>query len=181
MKLAECSVSAVIPTRGKVDARILDSLHACPEIDDIQIVIGDAVFNRYVGAERARHGIIFTQDDDVISSPREIIDAYLPGTVVNAMTIAHASHYPGRATLVGFGSIFDRDLISVLNGWERDELFLRECDRVFTALNRCSSIFPELAILPCANDPERLWRAADHHAMRKEIERRIMDKTGIAA
>jgi hypothetical protein len=181
MKLPECSVSAVIPTRGALDSRILDSLHACPEIDDIHLMVGNAVFNRYVGAAAAWHDIIYTQDDDVISVPRDLIDRYRPGVIVHAMTPDHARHYQGRVTLVGFGAIFDRQLIGVLNGWEKDALLLRECDRVFTALNQCLSIFPDITILPCASDTERLWRDTEHVRYRRAIEQRIMDKTGVVA
>jgi hypothetical protein len=89
------------------------------------------------------------------------------------MTPMHAENYRGRITLVGFGAIFDSSLIQVLDGWEQDEFFLREADRVFTALNPHVTVFPEIQILPCASAENRLWRQADHIARFMEIEKRI--------
>ena len=177
MTLPPCSVSAVIPSRGDVDCSgIVARLRACPEIDDIEIVVGDSVFNRYLGAGRAQHHVVYSQDDDCLTDAGAVIAAYRPGVIVNAMTPEHAAQYPGRITLVGFGAIFDRDLIRCLDDWERDELFLRECDRVFTALNQCEFVFPEIEILPRASDARRLWRQPEHLRCRAEIERRISER-----
>jgi hypothetical protein len=173
-------VSAVIPSRGDA-AEAVEHLRQFKEIEEIVVIQAGSVFGRYIGIDQAKNEIIYTQDDDCITDVAAVLGAYKPGVVVNAMTPEHARQYPRRATLVGFGAIFDRNLIRCLDGWERDELFMRECDRVFTALNRCEPIFPEIQILPRASDPDRLWKQAEHNRCRLEIESRILAKTGIAA
>lgn len=172
-------ISAVIPSR--CDAwEAVEHLRQF-DFDEIIVAREGSVFGRYLGIERAKNETIYTQDDDCLPDAGAIIAAYKPGAVVHAMTPAHAAQYPRRAQLIGFGAIFDRDLIRCLDGWEHDELFIRECDRVFTALNKCESIFPDIQILPQASDDERLWRQSGHNQYRVEIERRIFEKTGIVA
>jgi hypothetical protein len=173
-------VSAVIPSRGDA-SEVVEQLGRFKEIGEVIVIQAGSVYGRYMGIEQAKHEIIYTQDDDCSTDVEAILAAYKPGVVVHAMTPAHAAQYPRRATLIGFGSVFDRKLVRCLDGWERDELFLRECDRVFTALNRCEAIFPDIYILAQANHSDRLWKQPDHHRSRAAIERRIFEKTGIAA
>lgn len=173
-------VSAVIPSRGEA-SEIVEYLRKFKEIEEIVVIQAGSVFGRYIGIDQAKNEIIYTQDDDCITDVAAVLEAYKPGVVVNAMTQDHAKQYQRAATLIGFGAIFDRNLVRCLDGWERDELFMRECDRVFTALNQCEPIFPEIRILPQASDPERLWKQPAHNQFRAEIERRIYEKTGIAA
>lgn len=182
MALPSRAISAVIPTRGDVSlAGIVDHLRSYDEIGEIIIAIGDTLFNRYLAAGRAKHDVIYTQDDDCLVDARQVIAAYQPGIIVNAMTREHAAQYHHRATLVGFGAIFDRDLIRCLDEWDQDALFLSECDRVFTALNRCQAIYPPIINLAHASAPNRLYKQSDHEMRRAAIERRILEKTGIRA
>lgn len=175
MKLA-----AVIPTRGDVELEpIVRHLQQFPEVVRIHIESSPNVYGRYVGIERLHeHPIIYTQDDDCITDLQPLIDAYEPGVIVNAMTPEHAAQYPGRVTLVGFGAIFDRVMVAALHGWEQDALFLREADRVFTALHPHKTVFPKIDILPCATAGNRLCRQPEHHASRKAIEQRIAERLG---
>jgi hypothetical protein len=162
--------------------RIIDHLKSYPEIDDVWVVTGDTPYNRYVVArESAMHQTIFTQDDDCITDIRPLIEAYEQGVLVNAMTPEHAAQYPGRQTLLGFGALFDRSMLSVLEGWEHDALFLRESDRVFGTLNPHKSVFPSIKILPHAMADNRLYRQPDHLSARDAINRRIFERTGIRA
>ena len=167
-------ISAVIPTRGDVDmTQILAKLGDYPEVKEVLVMVGDTPFNRYLGARKAKYEVIYTQDDDCITDLRPLINNYRPGLIVNAMTPQHAKNYPGRQTLIGFGAIFDKGLVHVLDGWEQDDLFLREADRVFASLNEHFTVFPEIDILPCASAPNRLWCQPDHIAKRIAIEERI--------
>jgi len=175
-------ISAVIPTRGDVDlSAIRKHLEGYLEIDDIEFIHGTSPFNRYVAAARAKHTWIYTQDDDCITDIQPLIDAYEPGIVVNAMTEEHGAQYPGRITLVGFGALFHRRLIQVLEGWEQDSLFFREADRVFTALTQHKTVFPRIQILPCAMNDNRMYRHVQHNDARVAITRRIFERTGIVA
>lgn len=171
-------ISVVIPTRGDVDMQpIRDRLSLYGEIDDIHIVTGDGPYIRYEEAANCRHGVILTQDDDCLTDLRPVIDSYEPGIIVNAMTEAHAANYPNQQTLVGFGAIFDRDLISCLDDWERDDLFKREADRVFTALIPHKTVFPHIEMLPWASSENRMYRQPEHFHSLREINKRILMKS----
>lgn len=170
------NISAVIPTRGDVDlSEIIFEITRNPEIEEVVVERSDTPYGWYVGAMRARNDIIYYQDDDCITDTGAVIAAYQSGVIVNAITPQHAAQYPGRQTLLGFGSIFDKSLLAILDGWERDEVFMRESVRVFSSIVPHKSIFPRIEILPCAMDQHRLYRQPDHAKMRKEIERRIGD------
>ena len=170
-------ISAVIPTRGDVDrTEIVAHLRTYPEIDEIEVIAGDTPYNRYVAAARAKNDLIFTQDDDCITDIRPLINAYQPGIITNAMTPQHAAQYPGKQTLIGFGAIFDRSLINVLDGWERDALFFRESDRIFATLNPHKTVFPAIRLLPHATAANRLYRQPDHVAARFAMEKRIFER-----
>lgn len=169
-------ISAVIPTRGDVDlAPIMERLRTYLEITEIIIKIGDTQYNRYRGARQADNDIIYTQDDDCVTDLRPIIEAYRPDMLVNAMTQAHVKGYLGDETLVGFGSLFDKQLLSVFDGWEEDALFLSKADRVFGTLIPHHTVFPEITILPCAHNPNRLYRQPDHSVNIVTMRERIKE------
>ena len=132
-------ISAVIPTRGDVDITpIIKRVE--PFVDEIIVAdYGLSVYNRYKGIKKAKNDIIYTQDDDCLVDVEKIITLYEPGIIVNAIKPDRIKDYPDM-TLVGWGAVFDKDLTKVLDDWEKDELFMRECDRVFTALNKRHSI-----------------------------------------
>jgi len=168
------SISAVIPTRGDVDlSRIVENLRRFPEVREIIFEIGDTTLNRYRGAGKALHEIIYTQDDDYVTDLRPIVDAYRPGMIVNAMTESHQAGYLEDETLLGFGSIFDKALLSVLDGWEEDALFLREADRVFATLNRHFTVFPKIEVMPWAHNFNRLCFQPEHGSSHVAIRKRI--------
>jgi len=105
-----------------------------------------------------------------------VIDAFEPGLIANAMTLEHARCYPGSQTLIGFGAIFEKRLLTVLAGWERDRVFLRESVRVFATLVPHKTVFPSIEILPCAYADNRLYRQVEEHeTARTEINRRILE------
>lgn len=169
-------VSAVIPTRGDVPlGRLADHLRQYPEITEIVFVIGNNnnVFTRYLAAAHAGNDVIYTQDDDYITDLRPILDAYQPGRITNAMTEEHLNAYRGEETLMGFGALFDKALLHVFDGWERDAVFLRDCDRVFATLNPHYSVMPKIRMLPWAMAENRLYRQPEHGANHVEIRRRI--------
>jgi hypothetical protein len=167
------AITAVIPTRGDVDMTEIRRSLAIGGITEILIERCSSVYGRYELAARARNPIIYTQDDDCLTDVAEVISAYEPGIIVNAMTSNHSKQYRSQVTLLGFGSVFDQSLIKIMGAFKRDEVFLRECDRVFTALVPHKSVFPNVMILPHATAENRLYRQKEHEAMRREIGRRI--------
>lgn len=173
-------ISAIIPTRGDVLVEPLRiHLQECFYINDIHFVEGDGPYTRYEAISRCDHSIIYTQDDDCITDLLPLIAGYEPGIIVNAMTPEHEANYRGLQTLVGFGAIFDAGLARCLDGWERDDLFKREADRVFTALNFHKTVYPKIEILPWATSESRMYRQPEHSIRRKEINERIFAMTGV--
>lgn len=198
-------ISAVVPTRGDVDLRpLVENFRKFPEIDDIHFVCGDTPHNRYIAARGARHPIILTCDDDCVTDFAPLIKGFVTmpehddlHTFVNAMTGAHAAQYPGQQTLLGFGTIFhiclieqtffersgiyyiDVDWYTGFSRWVRDDLFLRESDRIFATVNKHVTVFPAIEILPCAHNPNRLWKHPEHIHTRFAMEHRIKEVTGI--
>lgn len=157
---------------------IVQHLWTYPEIDDVEVVIGNTPYNRYRAAAVARHDVIFTCDDDCITDIRPVLDAYQPGRITNAMTESHLKAYPGRQTLMGFGALFDKAMLSIFNGWTVDDLFLRESDRVFATVHPHFSVFPEIKILPWAYNDNRLYRQPEHGPAHVAMMARIGEYLG---
>jgi len=174
-------VSCVIVTRGNVD---LSEIKASLPFEDVVVwnnsECNEIVYGRYRGVEQARHDVIAVQDDDaIIEDWPAILAAYEPGVIACNMGDAHRAFYkPMNIALVGFGAIFHRSLIRpALERYTRrfpeDELFKRECDRVFTGLNRLKVLTVPYRNLPHEETTQRMWREPQHVNDLTEIRRRI--------
>ena len=80
--------------------------------------------------------------------------------------------------LVGFGAIFDKSAVvptfsRYFAHFPADELFRRECDRVFTALNRLKIVSVPYRHLDHETTTPRMWRESRHGQDLVEIRRRI--------
>lgn len=186
-------ISVVIPTRGDVPddiARIVEHLRTYPSVDDIYIAEGTTPFNRYraIHEGKLKHELIWTQDDDCITDLEPALDRfedllanYQERFIVNSMTLEHAAQYPGDETLLGFGSIFHRCLVSnhgcmpCFDPFFQDSVFLRESDRIFGTMNPHITVFPKIEILPSAHNLNRLWKQPEHLATRDEMRRRVAE------
>ena len=174
-------VSCVIVTRGNVD---LSEIRASLPFEDVVIwdnsERNEMVFGRYCGAERAKHGVIAVQDDDAIIEdwPR-ILAEYEPDAIACNMSPAHRAAYaPTGVALVGFGAVFHRSLIQrtldrYCRRFPKDELFMRECDRVFTALNPVKVVTVPYRNLPHEETTDRMWREQRHADDLAKIRQRI--------
>lgn len=182
MSPSECS--AVIVTRGDVDLTPIRKSLLCFG----EIVIwnnygrpGLKVFGRYRAALKAKNDVVFTQDDDCIVDAGAVVEAYEAGKVTCNMPVAKRAEYSSlgcnRIALVGWGACFSRGSVHkmqpYLDRYGVDDLFLRECDRVFTALNEVKLIDVPFQHLPHAfkgrmgNEARHL---ADLDAIRQRIE-----------
>lgn len=183
MELSLEHVSAVVVTAGDSDlGPVLASLRAFGEV-----IVWDnserknlKVYGRYAALAETTHSIIYTQDDDCITDARAIVAEYEPGKVVCNMPAAKREEYrtlAPRAGLVGWGSCFDRELAGALDlyleRFEKDELFLRECDRVFTELNPIKFVDVPYKNLPCAYFASRMGNERRHLGDLAEITRRV--------
>lgn len=177
MNIVPRSVFAVIPTRGDLDLTyIVDHLMTYPEIRRVCVRTGNTPWNRYLAAIEAPESIIYTQDDDCLTDIRPLLDAFRPGegVMVNAMTPQHAGQYrDSRFTLCGFGAIFDKSMLGVFDGYERDALFFRESDRIMGSVPH-RTVYPSIFISSDANRHNRLWRQPEHNSTRRLMEQRIL-------
>ena len=182
-----CSnISAVIVTKGDVDlSPILESL----PFDDIVVWdnakehIDQKVYGRYLGIYRAKHDFIYVQDDDCIVPVEDLATPYVGNGVRRELWCnvqrSHSEFYrPLGCTLVGWGAIFPRILANWAFAQYRsvfpvDELFLRECDRVFTGLTPFHEVDLGVDHLPHAHGVDRMGMERRHGDDLAEILRRI--------
>ena len=175
------NISAIIVTKG--DRDISGIVKDLPFRD---IIVWDnskekedsKVYGRYLAINRAKHNLIYTQDDDCIVDVHAIIKAYLGISIVCNMPKDRRREYYDGIQLVGWGSIFHKNLAlsafkKYLDAFPLDDLFLRECDRVFTYLNRCTLVDVPIAHLDYAHGEDRMGREARHGYDMKEIRRRL--------
>ena len=138
------------------------------------------VFGRYRAALNAKNSVVFSQDDDCVLDAAQVVSAYEPGKVVCNMPIAKRSEYRvlagERIALVGWGACFSTDKVGnfqrYFNRFGMDDLFLRECDRVFTAANELKLVDVPFRHLPHAYEG-RMGNEARHLQDLGEIRKRI--------
>ncbi|HXI88460.1 MAG TPA: hypothetical protein VNH18_14710 [Bryobacteraceae bacterium] len=178
-------VSAVIVTKGDNEstlARIRESLSMFAEVlvwDNSQS-INRKVYGRYVAALNAFSEYIYTQDDDCLVDARKLFGMYQPGELLCNMLPSHQPFYAatGGISLVGWGAIFPKALIdfsAYLANYPEDELFDRECDRIFTWLNRSRTRIVDIGVghLPHAHGADRMGMESRHGNDLAEIRHRL--------
>ena len=186
------AVTAVIVTRGDCDlTAIKESLKCFKEtwVYDNSKQPDRGVWGRYAYVNHLDPNTVFyTQDDDcLVENPAEICLYYEPGTVTCNMPPEYRSNYADGMgiALVGFGAIFDSRLARAAfeqynaSSQPLDDLFRRECDRVFTALNQTKLVDLPFDHLPNAHGMDRLYRHVDHLSSLEEIRRRIKSVKGV--
>ena len=179
-------VTAVVVTKGDVDLDpIMDSLAVFDSVDvwnnASPCSIDRKVYGRYIAALEAACDYIYVQDDDALINTGRLCDEYEPGELVCNVKPHHsaiyAKQYPG-ITLVGWGAIFPKEVIDFSRYFAKypeDELFYRECDRVFTWLNRAKTRVVDFGVedLKHALGKDRMGTEARHRADLMEIRRRL--------
>jgi hypothetical protein len=177
-------VSAVIVTRGNRDLTYLleGSLRYCGEVivwDNSKEAEDAKVYGRYLAIQRAKFPLIYTQDDDCEVPVGQIVLEHAPGKLVCNMKPGHHEAYRGTGiALVGHGAVFEKSLVDFspyFAKFPKDELFLRECDRVFTFLNRERFKWVRLPIsdLPHASEAGAMWKEERNGKDLQEIKRRL--------
>lgn len=133
---------------------------------------------------KAKHDFIFYQDDDCIAPIQEVLDAAVPDRITCAMKPSHLTAYANsRIALLGWGSVFAKDTIKVLDQYRavygEDTLYKRESERIMTWLS-----FPQNRLdlpiedLPSAFAPDRLSMQPDHYAYIPMVEARCSALVG---
>ena len=157
--------------------------HTIPDGVDIKIwnsAYNLKVFGRYLLIYPDDHttDVVITQDDDcALPDWSGITRHYTPGIVTCNVPMHRRPEYSDGIALVGWGAIFDRNLTSVFNLYFKhfpiDDLFITECDRVFTGLNRVQLIDVPFTHLSNAELSDRLHKRANHWDKLREIRERI--------
>jgi len=182
--MSPSEISAVVVTKG--DRNIANVLANLCQFGEVMVWDNSKepdmkVLGRYIGALKAQFPVVYVQDDDTIVAANQICSEYQPGKIVCNMPKRWHKAYEGTGiSLVGFGAVFDRSLADgafrpYLSNHPFDEMFKRECDRVFTYLNRDRVVWTEAEIiqLDYSSAPDRMYlqrRTVDDYA---EIRRRL--------
>lgn len=158
-------ITAVLITREKeYPPEILESL---PSFDEVIVETECAsVYRRYELAQKAKHELIYVQDDDCIVDAHLLIGVY-NGRLTNFITPEHYERYKNTGvTLVGWGALFPKEMVDFrpyLDVFGINPLFLSQADRVFTYLNQPhNSVLAEVRHLPQATDETRMSKQPDH-------------------
>lgn len=191
--LRPSDVSAVIVTKGDVDLEpVLESL-----IFDEVIVYDNSretdamTHGRVYGALRARHEVIYSQDDDVVHTPANqelILAAYEPGVLTGCMWpewsdgARRQGIENGYDDLVfpGSGSICDRDVwleavALYLERWPRDSFFDLWSDTIIGVIAPTKQLDVRFEALPWAEAPGRMANMPDGVALKTEAIRRARE------
>lgn len=164
-------VSAVLVTKGGRDvASIRERLSVFGQVIVWNNAAGidEKVFGRYLGVLQATCDHVYVQDDDCLIDVERLCAEYRPDEVLCNVLPSHAPFYGARRmSLVGWGSIFPKTAVNFdpyLWKFASDELFKRECDRVFTRLNWLRIRVVDIGVehLPWAHGDDRMGREARH-------------------
>jgi hypothetical protein len=172
-------VSACLVSREPIDPQILKTLEGFGEV-----IVGDGTngpYGRFEAIKRAKYDIIYTQDDDCVVDVPALMSQW-DGHFISNMKANRLSEYPANITLTGWGAMFRKELIDVLDKytskWGFDELFMRECDRVFPGLNTHKNVFVDVENLPNAFHPNRLSAHPKHWEYLEQIRGRVRELGG---
>lgn len=131
--------------------------------------------------EKAKYDFIYYQDDDCLAPIRPLLAAAVPDRITCAMKPSHlASYGQSRIALLGWGSLFPKRTIDVLDQYRavygEDAVYRRESERIMTWLS-----FPQQRLdlpiedLPSAFAPDRLSMQPDHYAYIPIVEQRCAE------
>lgn len=128
--------------------------------------------------QKAAFDYIYYQDDDCIAPTGELLMQAAPDRITCAMKPSHLLSYQNsRIALLGWGSIFPKSVIRVLDRYRQvygeDAVYRRETERIMSYLS-----FPQKRLdlpivdLPSAVAPDRLWRQPGHYDFIPIVEER---------
>lgn len=201
--LPSANVTAVILTRGDVDLTpILDSL-----IFDDVVVWNNAAeaedqmtFGRTLAIKRARHRVIYSQDDDIVHPPENqmrLLAEYQQGVLTGCMWPewsdgARRQGIPGGyddLVFPGSGAVYDAWIpgeasLRYLNAYPFDDFFRLWSDTIVGVLAETRQIDLRFDELPWAAGPGRMASLPNNAELKGEAIRRareVRDREPVAA
>ena len=179
-------LTAVLVTKGDRDiSKVLASLSGFDELivwDNSKAPKDVKVYGRFAGAMLARNNDIYIQDDDSIVPWHSLYESYtnIPDLCLCNFPQHRRSEYAGsQIALLGWGTIFRKQLLRVFDPYLArygvDELFYRECDRIFSFMCHNFTRFVDAGVhqLDYAFGKDRMGTEERHGADLKEIKRRL--------
>ncbi|MCA9090879.1 MAG: glycosyltransferase [Planctomycetaceae bacterium] len=140
-------------------------------------------YGRYLATQFAKHDTIYTQDDDcLVHNIGELIETYDhdPSRMAHTLKLGHLLRNPehvrdgAQMGLVGWGAVYHRDWVNVLNQYKErhgeDRFLVRDADRLFTVLQhrRHRTLLADVVDLEGAEGPEAMSVQADHVSVTQE-------------
>jgi hypothetical protein len=172
------NISAIVVTKGGYDLSPVLAPLRCDEVIvwDNSLRPDRKVYGRYLAIAEARNDVVYVQDDDCIVQAEDLIGQYDRDVIVCNVPRDRRNAYRDGVTLVGWGAVFHRsmaDFSRYLKAYPEDELFWRECDRVFTYLHPHREVEVGVHQLPYAFGNDRMGTEPRHGGDLKEIRRRL--------
>lgn len=128
---------------------------------------------------KAKHDLIYYQDDDAICPINELVENYQPSVINVAMKKEHFEKYKDmKMTMgLGWGAIFPKSMLESMDKYiakyGEDALYKREDTRILTWMNYPQNrmVLP-IKDLPSAFAEDRLWRQPKHYDYIATVEER---------
>lgn len=137
------------------------------------------VAGRYFATVGAKNDIIYTQDDDCLVNDIEaLLEQYEEGKILANMYFEHGGDYSDNV-LVGWGSLFDKQLAQ--DAFQRyfdagysieDDVFYRCADVIFTSLTPFKRISVGHTSFDYAYFSDRMYNQPYHDKERDEVRER---------
>lgn len=187
-------IGVVVSKMDRPIGAVLDSI--APHVQELTVVRGtrgvaerwDAIA-RSTEIRRTRKEeplAVYTQDDDAIVDVAAVLASYQPKVVTCNMPADRRAEYPDGIALVGWGAVFDGDLVDqafrrywmyghthgCLDAWN-DDIAASESDRIFTGLSTLQLVDVPFKHQPAAWGRDRMGRRACHGDYMVEIRKRI--------
>lgn len=179
-------ITAVVVTKGDRDiSQVTQSLSHFDELivwNNSRTPKDLMVFGRYAAAFIARNEHIYIQDDDCLIDTNKLLVEYENSSKIfevfsNFPKDRRQEYAETNITLLGWGSIFHKSTLGVfdeyLSEYPFDELFLRECDRVFS--HQASVLVTDVGVthLPYAYGDDRMGKENRHREDFMKICKRL--------
>ncbi len=136
------------------------------------------VYGRYAALDLTDKPVVLVQDDDVELPPDTVmalLQAYVPKQIICNMPREYRERYTAHC-LLGFGSIFDKDLpekafarFRAKHPLTDEQFFRRTCDVAFTALTPFTPVDFPFTMLPHTRAENRMYRQPNHSLERRRM------------